>query len=96
MNRETVLAFIATELKDLIKAAGIPANDDPTAFGFVINEAIDWGGNDEDEVNACARFFALRRIEAHYINSGVALPKTFSERMAEAKELCAEYPFAQE
>lgn len=96
MTRETVLAYLATELKDLIKTAGIPANDDPTAFGFVINEAIDWGGTDEDEVNACARFFALRRIEAQFINSGQTLPKTFSERMSEARELCAEYSFAQE
>lgn len=96
MNRETVLAFIATELEDLIKAAGIPANDDPTAFGFVINEAFDWGGTDEDGVKNCAKFFALRRIEAQFINSGQALPKTFSEQMSEVKELCKEYPFAQE
>ncbi len=95
MTREQVLAHIAAEFKDLLTSTNVLAADSPTAFKFVIDDALFWGGDDEGGIKACAKFFALRRFEAAILASGV-LPEDFKERMSEAKELCAEYPFAQE
>ena len=96
MTRDQVLAYITTEFKDLLTNTKIPVADGPTAFQFVIDDAFAWGGTDDVQIKACVGFFALRRFEAAILNDGGALPKTFSERMSKARELCAKYPFAQE
>lgn len=95
MTRQQVLAHIQAELAKTAAEAGIPLEDGPRAFGYVISETLTWLGesDDEEEMAGLATYFAYRLFHAKQITQGKTPSADFLTDMQAAEGWATEAGF---